>query len=209
MHRRRTCPPKSTITVDNKVVVDYGPQNPHREASDIDLREMAARVIQRKSITVRWNPGHRQLSDARDAQQCADILRNNEVDRLAKLATTLPLLIFTPTFPSSISLGGTAVSISPVPDHPGFIGSHGYLCGHAAAKCGSNGFGATSAGKGAPPPPWQNTKVNRELCHDTPGDPTCPVGTRCRLAPGLPSRVSTDVGTMGRSCPAVAHYSLS
>ena len=48
-----------------------------------------------------------------------------------------------------------------------YIGSHGYPCLHAAAKCGSNGFGATSASKGAPPPPWEKTKVNCELCHDT------------------------------------------
>ena len=38
---------ESTITVDNKAVVDYGPQNPHHEASDIDLRETATQVIQR------------------------------------------------------------------------------------------------------------------------------------------------------------------
>ena len=46
-------PPRSTITLDNKAVVDYGPQNPHCEASGIHLREMDAQVIQRKSITVR------------------------------------------------------------------------------------------------------------------------------------------------------------
>ena len=39
---------------------------------------------------MRWIPGHRQLSDARDAQQRTNILRNNEVDWLAKLATTYP-----------------------------------------------------------------------------------------------------------------------
>ena len=117
-------PQGSTITLDNKAVVDHGPQNPHREASDIDIREMAAHIIQRKSITVRWIPGHRQLSDARDEQQHTDTLRNNEVDRLAKLATTLPLPLFTPTSPSSISLGGTEaptpakkwIAALPVPD---------------------------------------------------------------------------------------------
>ena len=59
---------------------------------------------------------------------------------------------------------------APIPDPPrSLLGHiHGYLCGHAAAKCGSNGFGATSAGKGAPPPPpWEKTKINYELCHDT------------------------------------------
>ena len=105
----------------------HGPPAPHRKASDIDLREMAAHVIQ-KSITVRWIPSHCQLSDARDAQQQVDILRNNEVDRLAKLATTLPLTLFTPTSPSSISLGGTEAptpakewiaALRPYPTHPG------------------------------------------------------------------------------------------
>ena len=121
-------PLESTITLDDKAVVDYGPQNPHREASDIDLWEMAARAIQRKSITVRWIPGHCQPSDARNAQQCTDIMRNDEVDRLAKLASTLPLLLYTPTFPSSISLGGTeaptlakkwTAALRPYPTHPG------------------------------------------------------------------------------------------
>ena len=36
---------------------------------------------------------------------------------------------------------------------------------HAAAKCGSNGFGARSFREGVAPP-WENTKVSRELCHD-------------------------------------------
>ena len=144
------------------------PREPHGEASDIDLPEMAAQVIQRKSITVRWIPGHHQLFDASIAQHRIDILRNIEVDRLAKLATTLPFQLYTPTFPSSISLGGTEAptpakkwitALRPYP-HPsrGSLGHvatcyHGYLCGHAAAKCGSNGFGATSTGKGVPPPP--------------------------------------------------------
>ena len=57
---------------------------------------------------VAYRPGHRQLSDARNAQQHTDIMRNNEVDRLAKLATTPPLPIWTPGSPASISLGGTA-----------------------------------------------------------------------------------------------------
>ena len=73
-------------------------------------------------------PGHCQVSDARNAQQRVDILRHNEVDRLAKLATTLPLPLFTPTSPSSISLGGTEAptpakkwiaALCPYPTHPG------------------------------------------------------------------------------------------
>ena len=106
------------------------PKPPHREVSDIDLREMAARVIHQKPIAVRWIPGHRQLSDARDAHQHTNIMRNNEVDRLAKLATTLPLPIFTPTSPASISVGGTKAPtpakkwIAALPPYPTHLGAH-------------------------------------------------------------------------------------
>ena len=76
---------------------------------------------------MRWTPRHRQLSDTRNVQQRADNMRHNEVDRLAKLATTLPLLLYTPTSPSSISMGGTEAptpakkwiaALRPYPTHP-------------------------------------------------------------------------------------------
>ena len=56
-------------------------------------------------------------------------MRNNEVDRLAKLATTPPLPLYTPTFLSGISLRGTEAptlakkwiaALRPYPTHPGF-----------------------------------------------------------------------------------------
>ena len=50
---------QSTITPHNKASMEPCPQPTHREASDIDLHEMAARAIQQKSITVRCIPGHR------------------------------------------------------------------------------------------------------------------------------------------------------
>ena len=149
-------PPRSTI-------MDHGPQPPHRQASDIDLRKMAAYVIHQKSIAVRWIPGHRQLSDTRDAQQRVDILRNNEVDRLAKLATTLPLPLNAPTSPSSISLGGTKAptlakkwiaALRPYPTHP-----PGSPLGHLApTTCATTpSVAAVAVGQhplaGVPPPP--------------------------------------------------------
>ena len=59
--------PSSSITVDNKAVVDHGPSQPHREASDMDLRCQAAALLREKRITVRWIPGHWTASAARDA----------------------------------------------------------------------------------------------------------------------------------------------
>ena len=70
----------SSITLDNKAVVDHGPSEPHREASDMDLRCQAAALLRDKQITVRWIPEHRTASAARDAQELDDIHRNNEVD---------------------------------------------------------------------------------------------------------------------------------
>ena len=99
--------PGSTITLDNQAMVDHGPVEPHREASDMDLRSRVSATLGEKNIRVRWIPRHRKTSSARDAQELDDIQRNNEVDLLAKLATSLPLPIHNPTGPSSISVGGT------------------------------------------------------------------------------------------------------
>ena len=99
--------PGSTVTMDNQVVVDHGPVEPHREASDMDLRWRVSATLRGKNIRVRWIPRHRKISSARDAQESDDIKHNNEVDRLAKLVTSLPLPHHNPTGPSSISVGGT------------------------------------------------------------------------------------------------------
>ena len=99
--------PCSSITLDNKAVVDHGPFEPHREASDMDVRCQAATLLQDKHITVRWIPGHRTAFADRDARELDDIHRNNEVDWLAKLATPLPLPLHTLETPASISVGGT------------------------------------------------------------------------------------------------------
>ena len=73
----------------------------------MDLRCQAAALFRDKQITVRWFPGHRIASAARDAKELDDIHRNSEVDRPAKLATTLPLPLQTPKTPHSISVGGS------------------------------------------------------------------------------------------------------
>ena len=73
----------------------------------MDLRWRVSATLHGKNIRVRLIPGHRKTSSARDAQELDDIKRNNEVDRLAKLATSLPLPLHNPTGPSSISVGGT------------------------------------------------------------------------------------------------------
>ena len=96
--------PGSTITLENQAVVDHGPEEPHHEASDMDLRHIVARAIQSKIIGI---PGHRKASSERDAEELDDFRRNNEVDHLAKLATSLPLSLHNSTCPSSISIGGT------------------------------------------------------------------------------------------------------
>ena len=109
---------------------------------------------------VRLIPGHRQPSDARDAKQRVDMLRNNDVDRIGKLAMTLPQPLFTPTSPSSISVGGTK---SPTqvkkwlvalrtPPNPESIGSLGTYYVHGDAKRCCRGCGETSNGMNALPP---------------------------------------------------------
>ena len=66
--------PGSTITLDNQAVVDHGPMEPHREASDMDLRSRVSPTLGEKNIRVRWIPGHRKTSSARDAQELDDII---------------------------------------------------------------------------------------------------------------------------------------
>ena len=131
---------------------------------------MAAHIIQRKSIAVRWIPGHRQLSDARDAEQHTDILRNNEVDRLAKLATTLGLPIFTPTSPSSICLGGTEATtlaknriaaLLPYPTYPG-VHFVTLLPLRARRRQGWLQWLWGNIRWQGCSPPWEKTKVNCE-----------------------------------------------
>ena len=95
-----------TLALDNQAVVDYGPTRPHREASDMDYRLQLADLAQKKKSTFRWVRGHREEHHAADDKDLADIRENNEVDRLAKLATSLPIPDAQPTAPHSIHLAG-------------------------------------------------------------------------------------------------------
>ena len=164
--------PGPSITLDNKAVVDHGPSEPHREASDMDLRCQAAALLRGKQITVRWIPGHRTTSAARDAQELDDIHRNNEVDRLAKLATTLPLPLHTPETPPSISVGGTEAPtpaskwIAAIRPYTGYEGLHWTtwlslrgVCHHMWIQWvwGNVRWSGCS-------PPWERCKVLCPLC---------------------------------------------
>ena len=71
--------PGSTVTLDSQAVVNHGAEEPYWEALDMDVRHIVATVIQSKNIWVRWSPGHRDVSSARDAQELDDIRQNNEV----------------------------------------------------------------------------------------------------------------------------------
>ena len=95
-----------TLTLDNNAIVDHGPQHPHREASDMDYRVPLADALKEKKVTLKWILGHRQLSQAQNATEREEIRPNNEVDRLAKQGTRLPLEEVTPTQPYSIVIDG-------------------------------------------------------------------------------------------------------
>ena len=97
----------STITLDNHAVVDHGREEPRREAADMDLRHLVVTAIESKTIRVCWISGHREASSTQDTQELDAIRRNNEGDSLTKLATSLPLPLHNPTWPSTISVGGT------------------------------------------------------------------------------------------------------
>ena len=119
---------------------------------------------------MRWISGHRTASAARDAQELDDIHRNNEVDRLAKLATALPLPLHTPETPPSISVGGTEAPTpasglwpsAPTPSMRASTGQHGCRCSvrrHMWMQWvwGNVRWSGCS-------PPWERCKVLCPLC---------------------------------------------
>ena len=123
--------PVSTVTLDNQALVDHGPEEPHGEASDMDMHRIVATAVQSNNILACYILGHREASLARDAQELDDITRVSEVDRLAKLATSLPLPLHNPTCPSSILVGGTEAPapastwIAPTSPYQTYHGAHG------------------------------------------------------------------------------------
>ena len=78
------------LTYDNKVVVDHTVHPPHRECSDMDLRLTIQKQTQNKHLQSRKRT-------------------NDEFDRLAKMATSLPLPEYRPTHPGDIAVNGGRV----------------------------------------------------------------------------------------------------
>ena len=139
----------------------------------MDLHHNVATVIQSKNIRVRWMLGHREASSARDAQELDDMRRNNEVDRLAMLVTSLPLPLHNPTCPSSISVRGTEARtaaskwIAATGPYHTYQGLHWSTRlpppdqhMHIWVQC----MWGNVCWLGCPPPPWEKTKVLCPLC---------------------------------------------
>ena len=75
--------PGVTLTMDNQAVVQWAPQPPHRECSNMDLRQQVTEHLDIRSVPFSWIPSHRDLSDATSPDDRAAILRNDEVDKWA------------------------------------------------------------------------------------------------------------------------------
>ena len=94
------------LTYDNKAVVDHALQPPHRERSDMDLRLTILEETVNKPLWSRWVPTHRDIAKAKTKEERMEINRNGEVDRLAKIATGLPLPDYKPTHSGNIAVKG-------------------------------------------------------------------------------------------------------
>ena len=94
------------LTYDNKAVVDHTLHPSHRECSDMDLRLTIMEETQNKPLRLRWVPSHRDIGKAKTKEERTEIKHNDEVDRLAKMATGLLLPGYTPTHPGDIAVNG-------------------------------------------------------------------------------------------------------
>ena len=112
-----------SLTLDNQAVVGYGPNCPHREASDTDYRLQLAPLIRRKETPLRWIPGHWEEQQAVDQNDLKDIRGHTAVDGLAKQAAKLPMPDCNPAGPHSIVLNGAA---APTPAKKGVSGFRRY-----------------------------------------------------------------------------------
>ena len=79
------------LVIDNKAVVDYGAATPHRECSDVDLRQIIQTHQGAKQLRWRWIPSHRVIKRYHTEHEKKDIKHNDVVDKLAKLAAKPPL----------------------------------------------------------------------------------------------------------------------
>ena len=94
------------LTYNNKAFVNHALHPPHRECSDMDLRLTILEETQYKPLRSRWVPSHRYTAKAKAKEERTDIRRNDEGDGLAKMATGLPLLEYTPTHLGDIAVNG-------------------------------------------------------------------------------------------------------
>ena len=103
------------LIYDNKAVVDHALHPPHRECSDMDLRLTILEETKNKPLRSRWVPSHRDIAKAKTKEERIEIKRNDEVDRVAKMAIGLPLPEYTPTHPGDIAVNGGP---APTPEKP-------------------------------------------------------------------------------------------
>ena len=94
------------LIYDNKAVVDHTLQPPHRECSDMNLRLTIQEETVNKPLQFRWVPSHTDMAKAKTKEEAMEIKRNDEVDRLAKIATGLPLPEYMPTYWGDIAVKG-------------------------------------------------------------------------------------------------------
>ena len=80
-----------TVVLDNHAVQKVAHQAPHREASGMELRIVAAQTTADRRIASRWMPSHQDIATAKDDEQRLDIKMNDLADRLAKKGTRLPV----------------------------------------------------------------------------------------------------------------------
>ena len=79
----------------------------------MDLQQQVIHNLETLLVPFSWIPSHHELSDATSLEDQEAILRNNEVDKWAKLATALPLPPCEPTHPSVIVIcGGVAPTLA-------------------------------------------------------------------------------------------------
>ena len=80
-----------SLTMGNQAIVLWAPRPPHRECADMDLRQQVTQHLEPWPVPFTWIPSHRNVSEATSAEDCEAIRCNDEVDKWAKIATSLPL----------------------------------------------------------------------------------------------------------------------
>ena len=73
---------------------------------NMDLHLTILEETENKPLRSRWVPSHRDIAKAKTKEEQTDFRRNDEVDRLAKMAIGLPLPEYTPTHPGDIAVHG-------------------------------------------------------------------------------------------------------